>query len=84
MAFNGLPSSRTATVGIIPVEFADPWDLRVQFYPLTIIITLSTLPFAYLITKIFKSDILVRSGSFYFIDDHMPFCFSVDYVYYSY
>ncbi|CAF4589424.1 unnamed protein product [Rotaria sp. Silwood1] len=58
VAFNGLPSSRTASTTIIPIEFASSWDLRVQFYPLTIIIVLPTLPFAYLITKIFKSDLL--------------------------
>ena len=44
---------------MIPLEFAQPWDLRIQFYPLTILIALPTLPFAYLLTKLFKSDILV-------------------------
>ncbi|CAF3666934.1 unnamed protein product [Rotaria sp. Silwood1] len=58
VAFNGSPNSRTKTAIIIPIEFATSWDLRVQFYPLTIIIALPTLPFAYLITKIFKSDLL--------------------------
>ncbi|CAF4232574.1 unnamed protein product, partial [Adineta steineri] len=39
-------------------EFLSPWDFRVQFYPLSILIALPTLPFAYLLTKLFKSDIL--------------------------
>ncbi|CAF3928452.1 unnamed protein product, partial [Rotaria sp. Silwood1] len=68
VAFNGLPSSRTASTTIIPIEFASSWDLRVQFYPLTIIIVLPTLPFAYLITKIFKSDLLVCTYFFSFLD----------------
>ncbi|CAF4189915.1 unnamed protein product [Rotaria sordida] len=59
VASNGSPNSRTTSASKIPVEFATPWDLRVQFYPLTIIIALPTLPFAHLITKIFKSDILI-------------------------
>ncbi|CAF3866131.1 unnamed protein product, partial [Rotaria sp. Silwood2] len=58
VAFNGSPNSRTSSTSIIPIEFATSWDLRVQFYPLTIIIILPTLPFAYLLTKIFKSDLL--------------------------
>ncbi|CAF4052885.1 unnamed protein product, partial [Rotaria sp. Silwood1] len=45
VAFNGSPNSRTKTASIIPIEFATSWDLRVQFYPLTIIIVLPTLPF---------------------------------------
>lgn len=61
VAFNGSPSSRTSTAGITPIEFATSWDLRIQFYPLTILIALPTLPFVYLLTKIFKSDILVCS-----------------------
>jgi hypothetical protein len=58
VAFNGLPNSRTSS-SIIPLEFATAWDFRVQFYPLTMLIVLPTLPFAYLITKLIKSDILV-------------------------
>ncbi|CAF5076972.1 unnamed protein product, partial [Rotaria sp. Silwood1] len=60
VAFNGSPNSRTKTASIIPIEFATSWDLRVQFYPLTIIIVLPTLPFVYLFTKILKSNLLVR------------------------
>ena len=55
VAFNGSPNSRSTSL----TEFASSWDLRIQFYPLSIIIALPTLPFAYLLTKIFKSDILV-------------------------
>ncbi|UJR37764.1 hypothetical protein I4U23_030457 [Adineta vaga] len=58
VAFNGSPNHQSTAPTTIPIEFASAWDLRVQFYPLTIIITLSTLPFAYLITKIFRNDIL--------------------------
>lgn len=58
VAFNGSPNSRTSSSATL-FEFATSWDFRVQFYPLSIIIALPTLPFAYLITKIFKSDILV-------------------------
>ena len=61
VAFNGAPGSRVKTGGIIPIEFATAWDLRVQFYPLTILIVLPTLPFVYLLSKIFKSDIIVRT-----------------------
>jgi len=70
VAFNGLPNSRTSTTSI-PIEFANAWDLRIQFYPLTILITLPTLPFVYLLTKIFPSDILVciySSSSLYFFN----------------
>ena len=59
VAFNGSPSSRPAAV--FAVEFATSWDLRVQFYPLSILIALPTLPFVYLLTKLFKSDILVST-----------------------
>jgi hypothetical protein len=58
-AFNGAPNNNPQSTSIIPVEFAIPWDLRVKFYPLTILIVLPTLPFAYLLTKLFRSDILV-------------------------
>jgi hypothetical protein len=59
VAFNGSPNNRKPSPGSTPVEFATSWDLRVQFYPLAMIIALPTFPFVYLITKIFKSDILV-------------------------
>jgi hypothetical protein len=61
IAFNGSPNSRPKSASILPFEFASLWDLRVQFYPLTILIVLPTLPFVYLLTKIFRNDILVRS-----------------------
>ncbi|CAF3863736.1 unnamed protein product [Adineta steineri] len=50
--FNGRPQMESS------FEFLSPWDFRVQFYPLSILIALPTLPFAYLLTKLFKSDIL--------------------------
>ena len=59
VAFNGSPSNRQSTLGLAQIEFASSWDLRIQFYPLSILIALPTLPFVYLLTKIFKSDILV-------------------------
>lgn len=59
VAFKGLPKKSTDTGP--GLEFAPAWDLRVQFYPLCILIALPTSPFIYLFTKIFKSDILVRS-----------------------
>ncbi|CAF1308472.1 unnamed protein product [Rotaria magnacalcarata] len=58
ISFNGTSNRRSESTSIIPIEFASSRDLRIQFYPLTIIIALPTLPFAYLITKLFKSDIL--------------------------
>jgi hypothetical protein len=58
-AFNGTPNKKSQSENMIPFEFANSWDLRVQFYPLTILIVLPTLPFAYLLTKLFRSDILV-------------------------
>ncbi|CAM4906302.1 unnamed protein product [Rotaria socialis] len=58
VAFNGVPVKKSLLETMLSLEFATPWDLRVQFYPLTIIITLPTLPFAYLLTKLFRSDIL--------------------------
>ncbi|CAF3562792.1 unnamed protein product [Adineta steineri] len=58
VAFNGSPNSRATSSSIIPLEFATPWDLRVQFYPLSILIVIPTLPFVYLMTKFYKSDIL--------------------------
>lgn len=54
LAFNGRPSAASL------LEFASPWDLRIQFYPLAIFIALPTLPMVYLLTKFFTSDILVR------------------------
>lgn len=59
VAFNGVPSKKSSSEAMGSFEFATPWDLRVQFYPLTIIIVLPTLPFVYLLTKLFRSDILV-------------------------
>lgn len=61
VAFNGLPSKRPKSESFFTIEFANSWDLRTQFYPLTILIALPTLPFAYLLTKLFKSDILVST-----------------------
>ncbi|CAF2823388.1 unnamed protein product [Rotaria sp. Silwood2] len=58
IAVNGLPNKKSQLETMIPLEFASPWNLRVQYYPLTILIALPTLPFAYLLTKFFKSDIL--------------------------
>ncbi|CAF5060668.1 unnamed protein product, partial [Rotaria magnacalcarata] len=58
VAFNGVPVKKSLLETMLSLEFATPWDLRVQFYPLTIIIALPTLPFAYLLTKLFRSDIL--------------------------
>jgi hypothetical protein len=60
-AFNGRPNEKSQSENLNRLEFARPWDLRVQFYPLTILIVLPTLPFAYLLTKLFRSDILVRN-----------------------
>ena len=59
VAFNGTSNGNSQSENTIPLEFANAWNLRVQFYPLTILIVLPTLPFAYLLTKLFKSDILV-------------------------
>ena len=59
VAFNGLSSTRSSLDSTSALQFASPWDLRVQFYPLTFLIVLPTLPFAYLLTKLFRSDILV-------------------------
>ncbi len=76
VAFNGSPNSRSTTPGTIPIEFATSWDIRVQFYPLSILIALPTLPLVYLLTKLFKSDILVCIILFY--NYHQYFFFSVD------
>lgn len=57
LIFIGSPNDSSKSSSVL--EFGTAWDLRVQFYPLAIIIALPTLPFVYLITKIFKSDILV-------------------------
>ena len=61
VAFNGAPVKKSAIENIASLTFGTPWDLRVQFYPLSILIAIPTLPFAYLLTKLFKSDILVRT-----------------------
>ncbi|CAF1011366.1 unnamed protein product [Rotaria sordida] len=58
IAFHGVPNKKPHLETMIPLEFASPWNLRIQFYPLTILITLPTLPFVYLLTKFFRSDIL--------------------------
>ena len=75
LAFNGSPKNSSSPSTAL--EFATPWDLRVQFYPLAIIIALPTLPFVYLITKLFKSDIIV---CFFlrcvFVSNHID-CFSL-------
>ncbi|CAF0858674.1 unnamed protein product [Adineta steineri] len=52
VAFNGLPETKSSS------EFLSSCNLRVLVYPLSILIALPTLPFAYLLTKLFKSDIL--------------------------
>ncbi|CAF4280095.1 unnamed protein product, partial [Adineta steineri] len=52
VAFNGLPETKSSS------EFPSSWNLRVHFYPLSILTALPTLPFAYLLTKLFKNDIL--------------------------
>ncbi|CAF2369258.1 unnamed protein product [Rotaria sp. Silwood2] len=59
LAFNGIPNKKPQTENTVLLEFLSPWDLRVQFYPLTILIILPTLPFTYLLTKLFKNDINV-------------------------
>ncbi|CAF4093815.1 unnamed protein product, partial [Adineta steineri] len=56
ISFNGLPKEKSSSQNLF--EFLSPWDFRVQFYPLSILIALPILPFAYLLTKLFKSDIL--------------------------
>ena len=61
VAFNGAPKKTSALESISSLVFGTPWDLRVQFYPLSILIAIPTLPFAYLLTKLFRSDILVRT-----------------------
>ncbi|CAF3759468.1 unnamed protein product [Rotaria sp. Silwood1] len=57
VTFNGISNKKSQTENTILFEFLSPWDLRVQFYPLTILIILPTLPFTYLLTKLFKNDI---------------------------
>ncbi|CAF3715850.1 unnamed protein product [Rotaria sp. Silwood1] len=59
VTFNGISNKKSQTENTILFEFLSPWDLRVQFYPLTILIILPTLPFTYLLTKLFKNDINV-------------------------
>ncbi|CAF1479323.1 unnamed protein product [Adineta steineri] len=56
VSFNGRPQRKSSLENVF--EFLRSWDLRIQFYPLSILIALPTLPFAYLLTKLFKSDIL--------------------------
>ncbi|CAF1584834.1 unnamed protein product, partial [Adineta ricciae] len=58
VAFNGVPKTQSAAAAMLTIEFASAWDLRVQFYPLTILITMAALPFTYLVTKLIRSDIL--------------------------
>ncbi|CAF1565582.1 unnamed protein product, partial [Adineta steineri] len=54
-AFKGRPEKKSLQ-GVL--EFLSSWDLRTQFYRSSILIALPTLPFAYLLTKLFKNDIL--------------------------
>ena len=82
VAFNGSPSSRPTSGSSASIEIATPWDLRMQFYPLTIIIALPTLPFVYLLTKLFKSDVLVGFLIVFFANHCCSFL-SVDYQCYS-
>ncbi|CAF4092876.1 unnamed protein product, partial [Adineta steineri] len=56
VAFNGQSKTKSSLENL--TKFLSAWDLRVHFYPLSILIALPTLPFAYLLTKLFKSDIL--------------------------
>ncbi|CAF1239735.1 unnamed protein product [Adineta ricciae] len=56
--FNGIPKASSQLDILNLLEFLSPWDLRVNFYPLAILIAIPTLPFAYLLTKLFRSDIL--------------------------
>ncbi|CAF1314882.1 unnamed protein product [Rotaria sordida] len=58
VAFNGTVSSQSATL-LSLVTFSEPVKLRTQFYSLTILIALPTLPFVYLLTKVFRNDILL-------------------------
>ncbi|CAF4070781.1 unnamed protein product, partial [Rotaria sordida] len=57
VALNGIPNKKSQIENTVLFEFLSPWNLRVQFYPLTILIILPTLPFTYLLTKLFKNDI---------------------------
>ena len=64
-----ITEDRNGTVGL-----NSSWNLRFQFYPLTILIVLPTLPFVYLLTKVFKNDIVVsenqkRNEMFFFSFD---------------
>lgn len=62
--FNGTAkNSPPENYVLLLLQFATEWDLRVQFYPLTILIALPTLPWNYLLCKVFKSDILVKPQS---------------------
>jgi hypothetical protein len=63
VAFNGV-SKNSESENLNLLQFENPSDLRVQFYPMTILIVLPTLPFVYLLTKLFRSDILVCNFSF--------------------
>ncbi|CAF1113916.1 unnamed protein product [Adineta steineri] len=56
VAFEDLLKKKSSSQNVD--KFLSSWDLRIQFYPLSILIALPTLPFAYLLTKLFKNDIL--------------------------
>ncbi|UJR08477.1 hypothetical protein I4U23_012744 [Adineta vaga] len=58
LIFDGLPNKNSQLDQLNLFEFLSSWDLRVYFYPLAILIAIPTLPFAYLLTKLFRSDIL--------------------------
>ncbi|UJR08715.1 hypothetical protein I4U23_012972 [Adineta vaga] len=55
--FNVVSREQSGMEKLFRTEFLNPWNLRIKFYPLTILIILPTLPFTYLLTKIFKNDI---------------------------
>ncbi|CAF4052910.1 unnamed protein product [Adineta steineri] len=56
ISFNNQPKEKPSVKNVD--ESIILWDLRKFFYPLSILIPLPTLPFAYLLTKLFKNDIL--------------------------
>ncbi|CAF3806236.1 unnamed protein product [Adineta steineri] len=56
VAFNRQPETKSSLQDVH--EFLSSWDLLPKFYLLSTLIALPTLPFAYLLTKLFKNDIL--------------------------
>ncbi|CAF1480964.1 unnamed protein product, partial [Adineta steineri] len=56
VSFNDQPKEKPSVQNVD--EILSSWDFRVQFYRLSILTALPTLPFAYLLTKLFKNDIL--------------------------